>query len=113
MLAPQLNRIRDRLDAIKNGKVLEQGLFDRARAIFDREESGKLDVLHALDRDFDRAGIHTAADAKLLRELGKLKGRLGGLSEGLADRAQAALLEYDGVLRKAERMLAANALPPG
>src|SRR3954447_15337347 len=113
MLAPELNQIRDRLDALKAGRVLDQGLLSRARALFDREETGKLDVLHALDRDFDRAGIHTAADAKLLRELGKLKGRLGGLADGLALRAQAAMDELEGALRKAERQLSLGALPPG
>jgi len=114
MLGPQLNRLRERLDAVKAGRGLEQGLFDRARAIFDREDQGeKLDALRGLDRDFDRAGIHTAADAKLLRELGKLKGKLGGLSEGLADRATAALLEFDLAVRRAERLLGAQTLPPG
>ena len=100
MLAPQLNQIRQRLDAVKTGKVQESGFLSRARAIFDREEASKLEMLHALDHDFDRAGIHTAADAKLLRELGKLKGRLGGLSEGLAERAQVALAEFESVLRR-------------
>ena len=114
MLGPQLNRIRQRLDAVKAGKGLEQGLLDRARAIFDRDLGGeKLDVLRELDRDFDRAGIHTAADAKLLRELGKMKGKLGGLSEGLAARAEAALGEFELAVRRAERLLAAQSLPPG
>ncbi len=114
MLGPQLNRLRERLDAVKAGKVLEQGLFDRARAIFDRDDgSGKLDALHELDRDFDRAGIHTAADAKLLRELGKMKGKLGTLAEGLAGRAQASLAEFELATRRAERLLAGQALPPG
>ncbi len=114
MLGPQLNRIRERLDAVKAGKGLEQGFFDRARAIFDRDEGGeKLDVLRELDRDFDRAGIHTAADAKLLRELGKMKGKLGSLSEGLSDRAQGALVEFELAVRRAERMLASQSMPPG
>ncbi len=113
MLAPALNQIRQRLDALKSGQVQEPGLFERARALFDREEGSPLQMLHALDRDFDRAGIHTAADAKLLRELGKLKGRLGGLCEGLTGRAEVALGEFDAALRKAERLLGAGALPPG
>lgn len=114
MLGSQLNRIRERLDAVKAGKGLEQGLFDRARALFDRDDGGeKLDVLRELDRDFDRAGVHTAADAMLLRELGKMKGKLGALSEGLAGRAQTALLEFELAVRRAERLLAAQAVPPG
>ena len=115
MLGPQLNRIRQRLDAVKAGKGVEQGLLDRARAMFERgEDSGeRLDVLRELDRDFDRAGVHTAADAKLLRELGKMKGKLGSLAEGLADRALAALIEFDAAVRRAERLLAAQSVPPG
>ncbi len=114
MLGPQLNRIRERLDAVKAGKGLAQGLFDRARALFDRDDgSQSLEALRGLDRDFDRAGVHTAADAKLLRELGKMKGKLGLLCEGLAERAQAALGDFELAVRRAERLLAAQALPPG
>jgi hypothetical protein len=113
MLAAQLNRIRERLDAVKGGRVLGPGLLRRARAIFGGDEGGTLELLHALDRDFDRAGIHTAADAKLLRELGKMKGRLGGLSEGLAGRAAQALLEFEAAVRRAERLLSSGALPAG
>ena len=60
------------------------------RSSISDERGEKLEVLRELDRDFDRAGVHTAADAKLLRELGRMKGRLGSLSEGLTGRAQAA-----------------------
>ncbi len=113
MLTPALTPLRARLDALKEGRVLEGGLFDRARSLFDRGEEPTLTVLHGLDREFDRAGVLTAADARLLLELGKLKGRLGRLGEGLAGRAEHALDEYEGVLRRAERLLGAQQLPPG
>src|SRR5438105_10082225 len=98
MLTAELNRIRSRLDALKEGRVLESGLLSRARALLERDEPPKLETLMALDRDFDRAGVHTAADARLLRELGKLKGRLPELAPGLGRRAAQALAELDGAL---------------
>lgn len=113
MLTAELNRIRARLDALKEGRVLESGLLSRARALLERDEAPKLETLMALDRDFDRAGVHTAADARLLRELGKLKGRLPDVAPGLGRRAAVALAELDGALRRAERQLAGNELPPG
>ncbi len=113
MLTAELNRIRARLDALKEGRVLESGLLSRARALLERDEGPKLETLMALDRDFDRAGIHTAADARLLRDLGKLKGRLPELAPGLGKRAAQALSELDGALRRAERQLGAGELPPG
>jgi Mg-chelatase subunit ChlD len=113
MLTAELNRIRSRLDALKEGRVLESGLLSRVQALLDRDEAPKLDTLHALDRDFDRAGVHTAADARLLRELGKLKGRLPDVTPGLQRRASQALSEVDAALRRAERALAGSELAPG
>jgi len=113
VLTAELNRIRARLDALKEGRVLESGLLSRARALLDRDESPKLEALMGLDRDFDRAGVHTAADARLLRELGKLKGRLPDVAPGLGRRAAQALAELDAALRRAERQLAGNELPAG
>ncbi|MFT3837685.1 MAG: vWA domain-containing protein [Myxococcaceae bacterium] len=113
MLTPQLTALRARLDALKEGRVLEGGLLGRARALFDRGEVGTLEVLHALDRELDRAGVMTAADAKLLLELGKIKGRLGKLGAGLSERATRACEEYEWSLRRAERQLASEQLPPG
>src|SRR6185436_4451273 len=114
MLSDQLNRLRARLDGLKEGRVLDNGLFGRARGLFARsEEPPKLDALHALDRDFDRAGIHTAADARLLKELGALKGRLPDLAPGLARRAAHALDEVETAVRRAERQFSAGTLPPG
>ncbi|MBL8952367.1 MAG: VWA domain-containing protein, partial [Myxococcaceae bacterium] len=113
MLTAELNRIRARLDALKEGRVLESGLLSRARALLDRDDAFKLEALLSLDRDFDRAGVHTAADARLLRELGKLKGRLPDVAPGLGKRAAEALAELDGALRRAERQLAASELPAG
>lgn len=113
MLTAELNRIRARLDALKEGRVLESGLLSRARALLDRDEPPKLATLMALDRDFDRAGVHTAADARLLRELGKLKGRLPEVAPGLGRRAAQASSELDAALRRAERQLGANELPAG
>ncbi|MBK7860191.1 MAG: VWA domain-containing protein [Archangiaceae bacterium] len=113
MLGPELNRLRARLDGLKEGRVLEAGLLSRARALLERDEAPRLDTLLALDRDFDRAGVHTAADARLLRELGKMKGRLPDVTPGLGRRAAQALAELEQAVRRAERQLSASELPPG
>jgi Mg-chelatase subunit ChlD len=114
MLSYELNRLRARLDGLKEGRVLDSGLFGRARGLFERsDEPPKLANLRALDRDFDRAGIHTAADARLLKELGALKGRLPDLAPGLARRASDALSEVETAVRRAERQFTAGTLPPG
>ena len=66
-------------------------------------------LLRALDRDLDRVGVHTAADAKLLRALGARKGRVAALSEGLANRAERSVREYDRALKVFEAQVFAHA----
>lgn len=103
MFAPRLNALRARLDALKSGDIATAGVLGRARALFSRpEREVRLPVLVTLDQALDRAGIHTSADAKLLHELGAVKGRLAALKAGLVERAEVALAEYDTSLSGAE-----------
>ena len=72
--------------------------------LFVRESGApKLEVLRALDAELEHAGVHTVADARLLRELGGVKGKLGELSQGLKARAAASLDEFELALTEAER----------
>jgi len=106
MLAPRFNALRARLDVLKTGGTPELSLLDRARAILLRDD-GKVEVgaLRELDQELDRAGVHTAADARLLRDLSQGRGRLAELSRGLTARAEAALDQYERALHEAERMI--------
>src|SRR5438105_4171908 len=88
MLQQQLNRLRHRLDALGEGRVLSTGVLDRARALFERGELvGPLKELHQLDHELDKVGVHTAADAKLLKQL--------GVQKASADRDRARLLRME------------------
>lgn len=115
MLGAELNDLRSRLDALKEGRPVAGGLIRRALSAFRGEDDVKqaLEALRALDRDFDKAGIHTTADARLLLELGRHKGRIGGMAQGLVERAQGALEGFRVAMDVAERKLEAQALPPG
>lgn len=115
MLGSELNALRARLDALKEGRASAGGLWKRALGAFrgDDDVQEALAALRALDRDFDRAGIHTTADARLLVELGRYKGRIGDLARGLAARAEQALEGFALAVDVAERKLAAQSLPPG
>ena len=96
MTVDRFNRLKERLDALRAGHPPALGLFDRAKMMFVRDD-GKvtLDGLRALDADLERAGVHTVADARLLRELGTARGKLGELSKGLGARADSSLAEFD------------------
>ena len=103
MFTPRFNALRARLDALTTGEVAPAGVIGRARAIFARPgREVRLPVLTALDQALDRAGVHTSADAKLLYELGAVKGRLAALKDGLLERAAVALTEYETGLAAAE-----------
>ena len=113
MSVDAFNQLRARLDAVKAGHPPPLGLFDRAKMLFVRDD-GKvmLDGLRELDADLERAGVHTVADARLLRELSTAKGKLGELCKGLKVRATASLAEFDRALSEAERLAALDQLPP-
>ncbi|MEW5737797.1 MAG: VWA domain-containing protein [Myxococcota bacterium] len=112
MLVDRFNSLRARLDALKAGRPPPVGLLERARALFAKDDGeASLAALVELDRDLERAGVHTAADARLLRELGATKGRLKDLSLGLAQRALAALAQYEEAMAEAERMAALSETP--
>lgn len=113
-MVERLSLIRARLDALKQGRVLDSGLVSRALSFFVRvEQLAPLKELVALDRDLNRVGIHTAGDAKLLRTLGVQKGKAGELASGLTGRANAAYGEYEGRLRSVEIAQLAQAVPRG
>lgn len=103
MWVQRFNALEARLETLKAGEPQAANLFTRARALFTHvQETLTFTELVSLDRALDRAGIHTSADAKLLRELGAVKGRLGSLKEGLVARAGSALGEYEIALATAE-----------
>jgi len=103
MGGPRLNALRARLDALQAGQVEQAGVFGRARMLFSRpDKTVRLPQLLELDAALDRAGIHTSADAKLLHELGQVKGRLAALKTGLVQRAETTLDEFEVALAGAE-----------
>ena len=112
MLVERFNQLRQRLDALRDGRPPPLGLLDRARRLFVRDDGAvNLEALQALDVELDRAGVYTVADARLLRELGTAKGRAAALSQGLQMRAEAALTAYELALAEGERLAAGGELP--
>ena len=114
MLAERLNDLRARLDRLKAGEAPALPLMERLRSLV-REDDGEvlLEPVHVLHAELDRVGIHTTADAKLLRELSVAKGRLGELSRGLLVRAGDGLSALELAVREAERHAARKKLQPG
>ncbi|MFO0597397.1 MAG: vWA domain-containing protein [Myxococcaceae bacterium] len=113
MTVERFNQLKSRLDGVMKGVPPELGVIDRARLFFVRDEaSASLEGLRALDADLDRAGVHTVADARLLRELGAAKGKLADLSSGLDQRAAAALAEFEKALAEAEQLTALQKFSP-
>src|SRR4051812_19703178 len=114
MLEGSLVQLRFRLDALKAGQVRPLGLWERAVDLFARPEAmAPMPALQALDRELDQVGVHTSADALLLKALSASRGRVAELAQGLTRRAEEALAEYQDRLRRAERALAAGAPVPG
>jgi len=114
MLDESLVQLRFRLDALRAGQVRPLGFWERAADLFARPEAMEpMPVLQALDRELDQVGIHTSADALLLKALSANRGRMGQLAQGLTRRAEEALEEYRDRLRRAERALASGIPVPG
>ncbi len=111
----RFNALQPRLEALRAGRVQAAGVMVRARALFARptEDALSLTELGLLDAALDRAGIHTSADAKLLRELGTVKGRLGDLRNGLAARAETALREFEEAVSAVEQLTSLGDAKPG
>lgn len=110
----ELQNLRVRLDALKEGRVADPGMLGRALSFFVRVEAlPKLNVLAALDRDLDRVGIHTAGDALLLKMLSVQKGKAGELAKGLNERAEQAYEEFETRVRQVEIAQLADAVPRG
>jgi hypothetical protein len=105
MSVERFNQLKQRLDAVQAGTPPALGMLDRARRFFGKGDvQASFETLRALDAQLDRAGIHTTADARLLRELGAVKGTLAELKEGLTARAEQALEEFEAALAEAERL---------
>ncbi|SEM70105.1 von Willebrand factor type A domain-containing protein [Stigmatella aurantiaca] len=114
MLAPHITEVRLRLDALQQNAPRPSGMVGWALGLLAPGELElSLPVLAALDREMDQVGVHTLADAHLLRTLGAHKGRAGKLSEALEARATEALEEFEALLRRVERAHRAGELPPG
>ncbi|QSQ15067.1 vWA domain-containing protein [Myxococcus landrumensis] len=114
MLSRQLTELRRRLDSLRESPPSVSG---RRWWSFGRKVAGPgdlaLPVLTALHRDLDRVGVHTSADAQLLRTLGARRGLAGTLSQGLHARAGQALEEFEECVARVERSWRAGAMPPG
>jgi hypothetical protein len=114
MLAPRITQLRLRLDALQRQPSRPTGMVGWALGLM---APGALELslptLAALDRQMDQVGVHTLADAHLLRTLGTHKGRAGKLSEALEARATEALEEFEALLRRVERAHRAGELPSG
>ncbi len=115
MLSSRLSELRLRLDALQQGAVRPGGgVFGWAlRLVVPGEQELSLPLLTALDRELDRVGVHTRADARLLKALGVQKGRAGALAKGLESRARRALEEFETLLGSVERAFRADSPPPG
>lgn len=115
MLSSRLSELRLRLDALQQGSVRPNGgvLGWALRLVVPGEHELSLPLLTALDRELDRVGVHTRADARLLKTLGVQKGRAGTLAKGLESRARKALEEFEDVLTGVERAYRADQPPPG
>ncbi|MCY1042381.1 VWA domain-containing protein, partial [Corallococcus sp. bb12-1] len=116
MLARRLTQLRQRLDALRQPAAPGRGSASWSWP-FGRKVKGpedlSLPVLVALDRELDRVGVHTAADARLLLALGTQRGRAGVLAQGLAGRAAQALEEFEECLRRVERAHRSGEMPAG
>ena len=77
MLSSRLSELRLRLDALQQGSVRPGGsvLGWALRLVAPGEQELSLPLLTALDKELDRVGVHTRADARLLKALGVQKGR--------------------------------------
>lgn len=112
MYVDRFNALKERVDALRAGRPPPLGLFERARSLFGGGSKRDFAELRALDGDLERAGIHTAADARLLRELGTAKGVTGALRDALLDRATLVLQEFEEALIGLERSAAREPLEP-
>ncbi len=114
MLSGAVARLRERVDALERGEVLGQGPVGWLAA---RLGAGRVDLawpeLESLDHDLDCVGIHSSADAELLRDLGAREGRAARLARGLRRRAAAAVRALEGSVGQAERALLAGRVAPG
>ncbi len=114
MLAPRLTELRLRLDALQQNTERPAGVKGWALGLMAPAEVDlSFPTISVLDRELDRVGVHTLADAHLLRKLGVRKGRAGQLAEALAARAGEALEEFESRLRLVERARRAGETPAG
>src|SRR5512140_2076774 len=114
MLAPRLTELRQRLDALQQNVARPSGMVGWALGLTaPREVELSFPTIAALDKELDRVGVHTLADAHLLRSLGVRKGRAGQLAEALGARAHEALEEFETRLRQVERARRAGEMPAG
>lgn len=110
----RLEALRRRLDALREGRVEAPRLWDRVVAPLQAGAAPlALPTLVALARELDRVGVHTLADAQLLRALEVRQGAAGALAGGLAGRVEQALAEFERGLRRAERGLLSGRAVPG
>ncbi|MCP3105325.1 VWA domain-containing protein [Myxococcus sp. K15C18031901] len=113
MLARRLTDLRRRIDALRQPVPPARGGW----LGFGRKARGPVDLslplLAALDRELDKVGIHTSADALLLRQLGVRRGLAGGLAAGLQGRAGQVVVEVEECVSRVERAWRGGEMPPG
>ncbi len=113
MFVETYNALSERLNALRAGRPPPLGVIERAVRLFAKPKSfERLESLRQLDEELERAGIHTSADARLLRDLSVTRGRVGALHEGLLSRAKQALGEFTEALSLAEKEAFEEPLPP-
>jgi hypothetical protein len=114
LISERLGPLRARLDALAQRAPSQVSALEVAWfRIAGGSAPPPLEAIAALDHDLDLAGVHTSADAQLLRRLASDTGRLGKLRAGLLERAETCLSAFETHLRWLERARAADRLPAG
>lgn len=109
-----LVRLRERLDALREGRVGAPSMRDRLASMLPSPDGvGSLTTLDALSAALDQVGLHTLEDAKLLRRVAPTKGRAAAVARGLEQRTLAACVEFERAVQRAERALRMGRPLPG
>ena len=90
MRAERLERLRARFERLRADGP--------RRSVFGRRKSPSLDALETLDGRLTRAGVHTAADLRLLLRLARRQGGHAELARRFGEQADGALASLEARL---------------